>query len=348
MGSFANLSLHAMERREFYNGVRGLGMGGASVGVVNDETALLLNPAGMGKLRNAFVTLVDPEIHVNGPGSNTLLTGGGSLSSLNSAQGMLDALGTSADNVSHFGYQLFPSLVLPNFGLGVLYKSFYDGLTSTDGSTADLYYQHDLAVVLGYNITLFDGRIKLGFSGRYISREESFVDDIPTGSTGISFDSSKVDGAGLGLDAGIILTAPWATLPSLAIVLRDFGSTSYNLSGGSATDPPSTPQTIDAALSFFPIHSNHVRSSFTFEMKDATNVYSDTSANRRYHIGWELNMADLLFVRAGWHQNSWTAGLEFAMERAQFQLATYEEDVNEASDTRVPDRRYVTKFVFRF
>ena len=56
MGSFANLSLHAMERREFYNGVRGLGMGGASVGVVNDETALLLNPAGMGKLRNAFVT----------------------------------------------------------------------------------------------------------------------------------------------------------------------------------------------------------------------------------------------------------------------------------------------------
>lgn len=348
MGSFANITLQAGERYEFYNGVRGLGMGGASIGVVNDETALILNPAGMGKLRNAFATIIDPEVHVNGGSSQSLLAGGGDLSSLNTAQGMVDSMGTTADVHSHFGYQLFPSLVLPNFGIGVLYKTFYDGQNSTDGSTADLFYRNDLAVVLGYNITLFDGRIKFGFSGRYINRKESFLDDVSTGATNLDFSSNEVDGAGLGLDAGIILSAPWALLPSLAIVMRDFGNTSYNLSGGSATDPTTTLQTIDAAFSLFPIHGNHIRSSFTIEMRDITNVLEETEANRRYHIGWELNTADLLFARLGWNQNSWTAGVEFAMERAQFQIASYAEDVNDDGATRIEDRRYVAKFVFRF
>src|SRR5688572_13421343 len=54
----------AAERYEFYNGVRGLGMGGAQVAVVNDETALLVNPAGLGKLRDYFITIADPELDI--------------------------------------------------------------------------------------------------------------------------------------------------------------------------------------------------------------------------------------------------------------------------------------------
>lgn len=346
-GSFVNVSVQAAERVEFYNGVRGLGMGGASIGVVNDETALLLNPAGMGKLRNAFVTLIDPEIHLNSNSSNALITGAGSLSSMNTAQGIVDELGTSPNQSSHFGYQVFPSLVLKNFGIGLLYKSFYDGLTSTDGTTIDLNYRHDFAAVLGYNITLFDGRIKFGFSGRYITRSESFLDDVTTGSSGNDFSSAENTGTGLGLDAGLILTAPWATLPSLAIVVRDFGNTTYKL-GNEASTPAATQQSIDAALSFFPIHDNYVRSSITFELKDALNVSEENDITRRSHIGWELNMGDLLFLRAGWHQKTWTAGFEFAMEMAQFQMATYAEEVGEDGATSVQDRRYVTKFVFRF
>jgi hypothetical protein len=42
----------AAEFYEFYTNARALGMGGASLAVTNDETALLLNPAALGKLRN--------------------------------------------------------------------------------------------------------------------------------------------------------------------------------------------------------------------------------------------------------------------------------------------------------
>src|ERR1044072_8189109 len=55
----------AGEHIEFYKGVRQMAMGGASVGVVNDQTALILNPAALGKLREAYLTLVDPVVDVS-------------------------------------------------------------------------------------------------------------------------------------------------------------------------------------------------------------------------------------------------------------------------------------------
>ncbi|MFK8138085.1 MAG: hypothetical protein AB8E15_06985 [Bdellovibrionales bacterium] len=339
-----NVSIKAGERFEFYNGARQLGMGGASIGVVNDETAVLLNPAGMGKLRNAFVTLVDPEIHVSGPASQTLLTGG-SLSTLNDAQGMADTLGTTADKSTHFGYQVFPSFVLPNFGIGMLASSFWDGQTDSTGANVFLRKRSDVAVVLGYNLTFLDGRLKVGFNGRYVTRTLSEIDTATGGS--YDFATNEGTGTGLAIDSGIIFSAPWASLPSLSVVLRDFGDTNYTISS-SGTAVPSTPQTIDAAISFFPIHSNHVRSSFTFEYRDILNAYDETDLSRRLHSGWELNLGDLFFIRAGWHQNSWTAGLEFAMERAQFQISTYAEDVGTDGAGSINDRRYISKFVFRF
>src|SRR4051812_9789976 len=54
-------AIFAREVRENYNGIRTLAMGGASIAVVNDETALLINPAGLGKLRDFYGTLFDPE-----------------------------------------------------------------------------------------------------------------------------------------------------------------------------------------------------------------------------------------------------------------------------------------------
>src|SRR5882672_8924209 len=63
---FANLNqVFAGERKHFYTGVRQAGMGGVVVATVDDETALLSNPAALGKLRNTFVTLFDPQVDAN-------------------------------------------------------------------------------------------------------------------------------------------------------------------------------------------------------------------------------------------------------------------------------------------
>ena len=96
----------AGERYEFYNGVRSLGMGGASSAVVNDETALLLNPAGLGKLRNYFVTVADPELEL---GADTQSMVELDIMAFMDPQDTLDAAKTKPGKRFHQRAQLFPS-----------------------------------------------------------------------------------------------------------------------------------------------------------------------------------------------------------------------------------------------
>ena len=67
----------------------------------------------------------------------------------------------------------------------------------------------------------------------------------------------------------------------------------------------------------------------------------------RTHIGMEFNMYDAYFLRAGYHQNDWTAGFEYASGIFQLQFATFAEQVTFGTVTE-SDRRGTIKFVVRF
>lgn len=340
---------YTVERFENYNGARSMAMGGAYVGVVNDETALIQNPAALGKLRDGFFTIFDPEISVSGDFTDQILSGT-SIGSLITPQGVVTALSNSANKPMHTQYQVFPSIVGPNFGMGLHIKKSVNGLGDTTGANVHIEYFEDTALYLGYNFRIWDGRIKLGFAGKYINRAY-FGTDFASGTTGISTTANISEGAGIGINGGLILSAPWAWLPSIAVTVNDVGGTKMDFASGlnysTPNRPPTIKQTIDAAFSIFPIHGNRTRSAITFEVKDAMNINNETDANRRYHFGYELNLYDLLFLRAGYNQRYWTAGIEFAMERLQFQLSTYAEDVG-ADGSPIEDRRYILKFAFRF
>src|SRR5690606_14155026 len=115
----------------------------------------------------------------------------------------------------------------------------------------------------GFNFRIFNGRIKLGVNARGINRVESRRTDIPVNSTGLDFESIvgtetvAREGFGIASDVGLILTAPWTFLPTLALVYRDVGNTSYNLNTGmfyaTTERPETTPATLDAAVALFPI-----------------------------------------------------------------------------------------------
>lgn len=339
----------AIERFETYNGVRAMGMGGAYVGVVNDETALIQNPAALGKLRDGFVTIVDPEISVSGDFTEEVLNGS-DISSLFEPQGIVDSLSNQADKPLHSQYQIFPSIVGPNFGVGLHVKKSVNGLGDATGANVHIEYFEDTALYLGYNFRIWEGRIKFGFAGKYLNRAY-FGADFVSGDANVSVTNNVSEGAGVGLDAGLILTAPWKWLPSIAAVVHDVGGTKMDYASGlnysTPNRPPTLKQKIDAAFSMFPIHGNKTRSSITFEIKDVLNVDEEEDANRRYHFGYEFNLYDLLFLRAGYNQRYWTAGIEFAMENLQFQVASYGEDVG-ADNSPIEDRRYILKFAFRF
>lgn len=338
---------------QFYTGIRQQGMGGAAIAVVNDETALLLNPAALGKLRDKFFTIADPEIEANGQG---IITSSADANSATDPQVLLNNLNKYPGKYYHTRGGIFPSLVLPNFGFGIFARQTQDAEVDSTGTNFLLNYRRDEGAAIGYNLRLWGGRVKIGFNARGFDRLE-VAKTLPANSTNLDFKNIGAEGWGLASDGGIILTAPWRWLPTISCVVRDIGGTSFGLGEGLAynTDlnspdrPLDVRQTVNVGVALFPILANHLRMELTAEMDDVgtQDPLEQSNPVRRLHGGGEINISDFLFLRGGVNQGFWTAGLEFATTNFQIQFAAYGEDIG-APGTPVEDRRYMAKFAFRF
>ncbi|KHD89281.1 MAG: hypothetical protein OM95_04340 [Bdellovibrio sp. ArHS] len=340
--------VNARERRSFYSGVRCQAMGGACIAVTNDETALIVNPAALGKLRDFYGTIIDPEIELgyNVPGFYTEQ----SFSNPFSLQDVAPALDKKRSSYHHAKMQVFPSFVGRNFGLGLYGNYLLDAEMSGDGTTIDTYYRNDVAFILGFNFRFFDGRVKLGFNTKLISRIE--VDDTALSASGpLDYDSIASEGVGLSTDVGLILAAPWKYLPTVTAVVRDVGGTSFDQASGVRLDTANRPnlikQDIDVAAALFPIHTNYIRSSWTVEYRGLLTSGDEEDKAKLIHGGFELNFGDVFFFRGGYNQRYWTAGMEYSSEHFQWQLASYGEEVGTVAEPK-EDRRYTVKFAYRF
>lgn len=337
------------EIRPNFLGSRALGMGGAQIAVVNDETALLANPAALGKLRDFYGTILDPEIDL-GKNVNEM-NKPSTISNPFDLEQVRNAANGTRDTYYHARGQVFPSMVMKNFGIGFFGRRVLDARMDTAGTALKTFYQDDVAIHLGFNIRLFDGRLKLGLMGKGISRIEINKTLNPLNSMGL--DQNASEGFGVGSDAGLIFAVPIVWIPTFSVVARDIGGTAFTAGSGlrmkSTTGEPPAPmaQDFDVAVAVFPIHGNKSRSSFTLEYDKISAAASAQDKSRYYHAGYEFNYADAFFVRAGMNQRYWTAGVEFASEHTQIQLTSYGADVG-PDGTPEEDRRYVLKFAIRF
>ena len=342
--SVLTLKSQAAEKYEFYNSVRSLGMGGARIAVVNDETSLIINPAGLGRLRDYYGTIIDPEVEY---GTGTEMAISTDIMAGVDPQRGLNALTNTGTTRSYTRVQVFPSIVLPNFGFGVLGK--YRMSAEISGADYNLNYENDFAAIVGFNFRLFDGRMKLGFNTKVINRAE-MKGTFSAAATGLSMASDGKEGLGVGMDLGMLLTAPWKSLPTLAVVARDFGDTSFTTEGmfnTTATKPDTIPQTYDVGLAISPILGKRTRSTFSIEARDVLNMSGYDDVTKLYHFGSEFNFYDAIFLRFGYHQRYWTAGMEFAVNNVQLQCATYSEELGTGA-VKQEERRYVFKFAYRF
>lgn len=348
---FATASM-AVENTPFFRGVRAQGMGGASVAIVNDETSLFLNPAGLGRIRGPYLMIANPEIEANTETNNIYGAGYQYMRIHNDPGFMLSNARLNPDVRIHARYQLLPAFVTTNFGIGVYGKYSWDAEYITSTGKYRLDHINDYGAVIGYCFRLFDGKIKIGASGKMINRV-SIAKDLEgsTDTTTLKMSDLVTEGGGFGFDAGLILTGPWVFLPSIAVAGHDIGDTKFTSTTGYFYQPANRPdfqkQSIDVAFSISPILGKKVRSTITGEWRDAQNsTYPDMY--RRVHAGVELNISDILFLRGGMNQRYYTAGFEFDLGPHQIQLATYGEEIGPDETKFREDRRYVGLYGFRF
>lgn len=335
------------EMMPFFRGARMLSMGGAQVAVSNDETALLSNPAGLGRVRDYYGTILDPEIDVNQNFSTIYKTK--SVGNPFGLQAVADSLALSPDKYYYARAQVFPSFVVRNFGIGIYWRQVMAAYMNAAGTAMDVRNYDDMSLLLGYNLRLWEGRIKIGVTGKAISRIEINKSVDPTSNLDRATNSNE--GVGFGLDAGLILAAPWTFIPTIAAVVRDVGGTKFeggkNIRLTTTGTPAPLTQDYDVGVALFPIQANRVRSTLTVEYQKVVASATAVDKTRHFHAGWELNIYDTVFLRAGLNQRYPTGGLEIATEHTQLQLTTYSEDVG-IDGSPVEDRRYVFKFAIRF
>lgn len=339
----------ASERRSFYEGARGRAMGGAQLAVVNDETALLINPSALGKLRDIYGTLIDPEIEF----SNNVnkMNSSSKISDFFGVSGIKDSLDANRDRYYHTKMQLFPSIVARNFGIGFYNNRILDAEMNTAGTAIDVYSRNDMALALGYNLSLLDGRIKIGVNTKILNRIEIKNSAVsPTGSLDEA-NMGAAEGTGFSTDVALMMAAPWTLLPTVTAVLHDVGGTTFDRRSGlrmtTATAPEMIPQDIDVGFAVFPIHSNNLRSAFSVEYRSLLTASQEQDKAKLLHVGGEINISDIFFIRAGYNQRYLTAGLELATEKLQFQVTSYGEEIGDQTTPR-EDRRTMFKFALRF
>ena len=350
------------EKKEFFNEVRGLGMGGARVATVNDATAILVNPAALGKIREPVLNAVDPEISLNG--ETPSIINFHLIRSFNLKE-ILKEMKKRKGNIFHQKLQIFPSFAFTNFGLGILAKYelneeiLENSKKSNSTPNHDLFlsYVNDLAFATGFSLRFLDGRLKVGGSLRFVNRVE-IHDHLNSDEVELTVSSLAREGFGIGKDIGMIFSLPWIYLPSVSAVWRDALDTQYDFLEGffygrdeEARKPRKTRQSLDVGVALFPILANRKSLTFSAEFRDVFNASRSQNDKkdifRKLHIGTELNVNDTFFLRLGMHQRYWAAGFEFNQTLFQWQFSTYGEEVG-TKDKNFVDRRFVGKFTVRF
>lgn len=345
---FSNSAFANNEWFESYNNTRSLGMGGASIAITSDETTLYRNPANLGSIRDVYGTVIDPEIEAS---SNFVKhVTAKSLGKAFEIPEVITVLSPNPNTYYHAKAQLTPSLTMRNFGIGLIYRNEISAEMDSTSTNLDLKYQYDIGAIMGVNLRLFDGRIKVGASAKLLNRIEVVNSALPvSGPTDLATLGSE--GTALAFDGGLLIQMPWTYIPTLGVVVRDIGDTKFDKRDGlrlAANSRPATViQSVDVALGLFPIHANQLRSVWTLEYSDVANSRNDTDNAKRIHFGTELNVRDLFFFRAGYNQRYWTAGFEIAAEKLQWQVSSYGEEVG-TEDSPKEDRRYSTKISLRF
>lgn len=338
----------ASEYEPFFRGIRAEGMGNAAIAVVDDETSLYLNPAGLGKIRGPYFTPLNLQMETNNTTQASLSNNTQDINVFTSPQLGLDLAKKNPDTHIHAEAQTLPAFVTTNFGIGVYGRYSVDTQYTTATNSYQLNYFNDYGAELGYCFRLFSGRLKIGVAGKIINRV--YVNSPVTGVTTSLPTSIYKEGTGAGLDTSIMLSAPWALLPSITAVVHDVGGTNFTVGNGifykTGQNPPAQDQEVDGGFGLFPIFSPRTRGSITAEWDDVLNS-QPLDMWRAFHAGIEFNFNDVFFIRGGVNEHYWTAGLEFVIGHNQLQLASYGEEIGTAPQ-QIEDRRYVVQYGFRF
>jgi hypothetical protein len=335
----------------FYTSAQDAAMGGAAAPLASDAaSALFANPAAIAKLKGLEVEPINLTLYSN---SGFLSQGGSSLTNFYKIPSLSSYVPTLQNNVGSYqgiGGSFLPSFYYKGIAFGVLAQSQLAAVANTNG-TISYRSLYQLIPTAGTGISLANGIVRLGYSLQWVNQASGTVSNADPTQGSLGYNQQLQQGSFFSHNVGFALTLPYMYLPQLNIVARNLFNTGFNSSSLYSFTPSSTgtpsqdPATFDVGASFVNKLGGGDSVNFSAVDRDSTNR-SNISILGRMALGAELDLREILFLRAGWGSGYPTAGLALKISKSEISFAWTSEEIGTSyhSDR---DERYLLQFQFR-
>ncbi len=352
--AFSSADALAARDRNFFSASRALAMGDAYTAYNVGFESIYYNPAGVAMRNKPRLKLLDLEF----TGSQALvLVFKDMFSDFMNFQGLTESMQNHPGKPIVAGMSLLPQFIVKNFSVGAILRGQSEGFIDETTADMNMYSFVDIGAYMHYAAALFNGIVKIGIGLKILDRAE--VDRVYTEAEyagGLQFPNEFHEGTAVGADVGLMVTLPVAHLPTFALVVQDFGNTTFRANKvflASASAPNYAPRTmqqkVNLGYAMKVKHGRAVSSGLSFDFKDLLADVSDKSYFDRVHAGWELDVRESLFFRAGLNQGRyWTAGIGLHVGDVGLEISSYGENISHVAGERVDDRKWVGRYVVQF
>lgn len=362
----------AFALKEYYSiskSVRSLGMGGAFYGLSNDEYALFYNPAGLNFYEGGSQAMMSFNFHM-------------APSVLSAVNKIMDRTGNNSDvgvddivnDLTEFqgqalygGVAVFPYYLRKHFAIGLMLTDLKTNIAILGrelDTSVDLTAISDSGLFIAYADNLFRKDLYYGFTIKGMlragGRKSYSVLDI-AGASDFQVNLQELGGGGIGLDCdfGVIYDIPYkpyGITSRASLVLNNLFASKFdlvNLSEEFGLPPALTRSVTLASHTVFPgiwwfdnFHFLLDFAEFKLGGESDPNLGARTGSFFK-HMNWgvEAPMNGWFFVRLGFRQGYWTAGLGLSARFVKVDLATYQEELM-SNPGKMGSRRYALRLVF--
>jgi len=338
----------AAELPHFFKGVRPLGMGGAFTAVADDENALFYNPAGLSRVENWGMGLVNPLVESSEQNYDFFKETEDT--DFDSAAQVTQLLRNNLGETMHVRVALFPHVVMPNFAIGALAQvkaslearnpAFPEmAIDATATGSGHVGYGHGFDKFQFAPIPALGGTLRLGLGAKYVTAAK-YVEiydaaDITDPNFEDRVEDDKLDGSGFGIDLGAMYTFDAPFKPTLGLSV-------LNVSDIDLGDAGELPQQINLGASL--THDfGIVRVTGAADYLDITEeLDTEGDTYKRLHFGVEARFSRILSLRAGLSQGYGTFGVGADFKLLKIEYANYAEELSSFAGGKA-DRRHVAQ-----
>lgn len=334
---------------EWYSTTRALSMGNAAIASAEDgATAMFYNPAALARTKKASFEFFNPQVEV---GTGVFQESGVSIAKHTTLEKARPMLQNNPGRVSSMGASIYPNVTAQNFNFGILARG--EGSSYYDGTRLHYKSRYYLIPSLGLSIGTIGSRFRLGVAVRAIQASENDRNVLGTSTDSVGYTMDAGEGFGIGLDAGALLSLPIAATPTIGIVARNVGDTTFSGSApfgvatGDVTRKEKIKMTYDAGFAFFPKFGRRSGVTFSADYRDILNQ-NDVTTMRRINLGLEFSFNQIVYLRTGISRGYWTAGIGLASKKGSLDIGTYADELDARSLRAKEDRRISIRYGSRF